>query len=165
MSKRGFTLIELIVVIVLLGFITIKARPQLDNLPQTRAYFAIRKVQSDVRYAQLLAMETNARTRVVFDAAADSYQLDRETSPSVWTGVSNPSTKGTYSVTLNSGDYSGVDITGAAINATSTVIFNVNGAPFDGSGNALTEPSQIELNSKYQLRFRVETGKVDIVTL
>lgn len=165
MANRGFTLIELIIVIILIGFIAVMVGPQLTNVPQTKAQYAVRKLQSDVRYAQLLAMETSARTRVVFDTSSDVYQLERESSPGTWTSVTNPSTKSAYTVTFNSGDYAGVDITGAVFNSGSTVIFNTYGAPLDSSGAVLVEPSQVELNSKYQLRFRAETGKVDIVTL
>ena len=157
-------MIELITVMIIIGIVASVSVPKLQNLPNTRAQFAIRKLRSDVRYAQLLAMESQARTRVVFDTAADTYELQRESAPNTWVAVTDPASKGNYSVTFNAGDYAGVDITSAVFNAASTVIFNTFGAPFDGSGNVLVEPSQVVLNSgAYQLRFRAQTGKVDIV--
>ena len=165
MTKRGFSLIELVMVMVIIGALVMTAGPQLSNMPTGKAQFAVRQMQSDVRYAQLLAMETETRTRVVFSASTDSYQMERESSPGTWVSVTNPSTKSAYTVTFNSGDYSAVDITTVSLGGASTVIFNSYGAPFNASSAALTDSSYVELNSKYQLRFRSDTGKVDIVTL
>ncbi len=160
--KKGFTLIELIVVLSVIGFVTAMAAPALQNLPNTRAVYAIRKLRSDVRYIQLLAIHSQTRTRVVFDTGADTYSLERETSPGTWAVVTNPATTASYQETFNAGDYEGVDLTAAVFNATSSVIFNTLGAPFDGGGTAITEPAYAELNVLYRLNFRADTGKVDI---
>lgn len=161
----GFTLVELLIVIVAFGILAVVAAPQLSNLPVTKAQFAVHQMQSDVRYAQLLAIQTQKRTRVVFNGGGNSYELQIETSPSSWVAVANPSTKANYDVLFNSGAYQGVAITTTSLNSGSSVIFDSYGAPFNASEASLSEPAFVELNSKYQLRFRAETGKVDIVTL
>lgn len=165
MPNRAFTLIELVIAMVVIGLVVVIAGPQMNNLPKSKAQFAVRKMQSDVRYAQLLAMETSARTRVSFNTSTDIYQLERESSPGTWVSVTNPATKSAYNVTLNTGDYAGVDITAASLDGNSTVIFNSYGAPFNAAETSLSDASYAELNAKYQLRFRAETGKADIVTL
>lgn len=164
---KGLTVIELVMVLVVISILLVLAAPGLENLPLTRAQFAAYKMRSDVRYAQLLALASQLRTRVVFNASANSYALEQENSPGSWGAVRDPASQGSYAVTLNTGDYEGVDITAASINGTDTVIFDpaAVGAPYDGTGTALAEPSQVELNAAYQLRFRAATGKVDIVTL
>ena len=163
--QKGFTLIELIMVMVMIGILVVVASTRLQNLPNTRAQFAMRKMQSDVRYAQILAMESQKRTRVVFSTGSDTYDLQYETTPSNWSAITHPATKSNFSVQLNTGDFSGVDITQASLNSGSSVTFDSYGAPFNSSDTALTEPAYVELNAAYQLRFRAETGKVDIVTL
>ena len=152
-------------VMVLIGLVALISVPRLENLPNTRAQFAAYRLQSDLRYAQLLAIESQARVRSVFDTSASTYQLERETTPGVWTSVVNPATRQNFTGTLNSGDFAGVTFSQASINGTSTVIFDSLGSPFDASGNALTEPSQVDLNSKFRLRFRLATGKIDILAL
>ena len=164
-NSSGFTLIELIMVMAIAGILWVTASPRLDDLPETRARYAIRRVQSDVRYAQLLAMESQSRTRVVFDTGTETYNLQIETSPGTWAAMTNPATKENYTVTFNTGDFTGVDVTKADFNGNTTVIFDSLGIPFDGSGQPLVEPAEVELNALYQLRFRAPTGKVDIVTL
>ena len=164
-SKRGFTVIELIMVIVVITLVAFVASPLVENLPNTRAYYAVHKMRSDLRYAQELAIVSQARTRVVFDASIDRYQIERETSPNLWVAATDPATKGNYQVDFNTGDYQGVDITVANLNGTTTVIFDSYGAPFDGNGVALPEPAYVDLNSKYRLNFRSQTGKADLTIL
>ncbi len=164
-ALRGFTLVELIIVLTTVSIIAALVGIRFENLPQTRAYFAVRKMRSDARYAQLLALNTQKRTRIVFDAGTDQYQLEMESSPGVWINAADPATKGNYQVALNSGDFAGADITQTVFNSTSTVIFDAFGSPFDGLGNTLNEPAFAELNAKYRLQIRAHTGKADIVTL
>lgn len=166
MRTRGFTVIELLMVIVILGILSVVAVSRFENLPGTRAQFALEKVRSDVRYAQMLAIQTQRRTRFSGNVAADTYALEIETAPNVWNAVTHPVDKNVFSVTLNTGDYAGVDITDTAdgqFPGTSlTVIFDAYGAPFWGDGAPLTEPAFLELNNQYRIHFRAETGKVDL---
>lgn len=141
------------------------AVPRLENSPQTRAYHAVRQMRSDVRYAQLLAMQTQVRTRVSFDVALESYLIQRETGPGSWASVLHPSTKEDYQIDFNTGNYQGADITAAVLNAGTSVIFNDYGEPFDDGSAPLNQPAYVELNAKYRLNIRPQTGKTDIVEL
>lgn len=152
-------------VMLVISIAGVMVAPQLTNIAVSKAQFAIDQVLSDVRYAQMLAIETQLRTRVVFNAGTDSYAVQIETSPATWVAATSPFTKGSFTVTLNAEDYSGVDITTVSLNSASTVIFNSYGAPFNAAEIALTEPAFVELNSKYQMHFRAETGKTDLVVL
>ena len=166
MSRRhGFTLIELILVLAIVGLLAFVASPRLENLPTTRAYFALRQLQSDVRYAQLLAIESQKRLRIVFDIPANQYRVEKEDPAGVWSSAVHPATKGNYTVQFGADNYAGVQITAAVFDGNSTVIFDSYGAPFDAANAALTEPAYLDLNSKYRLNFHAQTGKVEQVTL
>lgn len=164
--SRGFTLIELIMVIVIISTVSIVAIPRFNSFPQNRAYAAVHKVLADVRFAQLYAIQTQSRTRVVFDGANESYQLDRETSPGTWVTMNDPVSGSNYQVNLDSGIYQDVLISQVNLNSgNNRVVFDSYGSPFRGTGVALTAPAFIELNSQYQLQIESETGKSALVIL
>jgi len=174
---RGFTLIELIALMVILGLMAIVAVPQIFSPPTIRAHYVVRKMQSDIRYAQLLAMQrqepvlplsSTPRIRVVFNLtnppSSNGYQLEQEVGIT-WILLTHPATRSDYVVNLNTGDYQGVSITTISLNAGNAVIFDSYGRPFIGSGSPLTEPAYVDVNGKYRLNFRAQTGKVDITNL
>ena len=173
-AARGFTLIELIMVIVILASLAVVASPFLQNIPNIRAQMAAFKLRSDIRYAQLLAIQSSVRSRVVFNSGTHSYQLERDNGSGTFIAVMNPATRQNYTVTLNSGDFQGVtfsvvQLASPAAGNPNIVVFDALGAPsyinLTGSFVPLQEPASVELNSLFRLRFRALTGKVDIVNL
>ena len=65
----GFTLIELVMIISVLAVIAVVVAPKLGNLVGVKASATARRLQSDLSYAQNLAMTSNRRHRVVFPSA------------------------------------------------------------------------------------------------
>ncbi len=70
----GFTLIELVMVIVLVTLVAVMAAPRLANIVGIKASATARKLQADISYTQNLTMTTNRRHRVVFPSAT-SYEV------------------------------------------------------------------------------------------
>jgi len=141
--------------------LVVMANPTLPNFPQTKAHYTIQKIQSDIRYAQLLAIETQLRTRFIGIVASDLYAFQIETAPNVWNWVTHPGNKNNFIVTLNAGEYQGVDITDAQDEVSAgliVVMFDRFGAPYWANDTALTSPAYLELNHQYRLYFRPETG-------
>src|SRR3990172_4580077 len=68
-DARGFTVIELVLVIVVVAIIALAAAPRLASITGLKASATARRLQSDLTYTQNLAMTTNRRHRVVFPAA------------------------------------------------------------------------------------------------
>ena len=58
MNRKGFTLIELIMVIVLIGIIAVYAAPRLSSVTDTKAGAFVDKLRADIRYAQSQAVST-----------------------------------------------------------------------------------------------------------
>ena len=69
MNRKGFTFIELVMVIVLIGIIAVYAAPRLSNVTDTKAGAFVDKLRADIRYAQNLAMTGNQRYRVYFNGS------------------------------------------------------------------------------------------------
>ena len=72
-QKAGFTVIELIMTLTVIGILAVIAVARMPDIIPIRLSMAARKVQSDIRYAQSLAMTTQRWTRIVFSAAGDNY--------------------------------------------------------------------------------------------
>jgi MSHA pilin protein MshC len=116
MKCTGFTLIELVMVIVLIGIIAIVVVPKLPDIASTKAGAFIDKLRADIRFAQNLAMTRNLRSRVYFNgtggAPASGYAVVSSTT-STCTAFTNPFVGGPLTVALGAGDYANISITPA----------------------------------------------------
>jgi prepilin-type N-terminal cleavage/methylation domain-containing protein len=96
--ERGFTLIEAVIVIVLIALVAVMVAPRLPNLVGMKASATARKLQSDLAYAQGLAMRTNVRHRLVF-LSTTTYEI-RDASGVLAT---NPDGETGFSIATSSG--------------------------------------------------------------
>jgi len=142
MNRAGFTLIELVMVIVLLGILAVYAAPKLGSISTVKASAFADKLRADIRYAQTLAMSSGMRYRIYVNTApspASGYAVVNDSNADGWgtTGAGeyakDPSGSGNLSVTLNTGDYTGITISPAA-----TIEFDSLGKPTLGGGTVLT---------------------------
>ncbi|HEY2069248.1 MAG TPA: type II secretion system protein [Rhizomicrobium sp.] len=75
-SKAGYTLMEMLVVLTILGFVSAAALPMLSaSRPGLRAKAAARAVASDFGAARQEAILKGEEARVTFDPASSSYAL------------------------------------------------------------------------------------------
>jgi prepilin-type N-terminal cleavage/methylation domain-containing protein len=114
---RGFTLVEIIMVIILVGIVAVSVVPKLLDTSAFSRKGAIAMVMADIRYGQELAMSSGDIKAVEFDSTW--------TSPKPYYKVET-STDGTMrTVYLPSG---------ATIDTTVTFTFNALGEPFTNNG-------------------------------
>jgi prepilin-type N-terminal cleavage/methylation domain-containing protein len=73
-GQRGFTLIELILILVVMAILAVAAIPYLEDTIGMKASATARRLQSDIAYTQELAMTRNQRYRLVFPLAT-SYEV------------------------------------------------------------------------------------------
>jgi MSHA pilin protein MshC len=119
MNSKGFTLIELVMILVLIGIMAVFAAPRLGTITATNAGAFADKLRTDIRYAQNLAMTRNSRARVYFNGTGTApnpgYAVVVDTSASrdcsSFTAAVDPVGSGNLSITLNSGSYTGITIT------------------------------------------------------
>lgn len=69
----GFSLFELVLVLVVVGVLAVYAMPRLADAPEVSLSAASARLAANIRYAQSLAMSRGQRHRVAFTAT--SYQI------------------------------------------------------------------------------------------
>lgn len=100
--RRGFTLVEILAVVAILGIAAAVILPQIGNRDDLRAISTAREVMADLSYAQSQAVSTQKAQYVRFDTTSNRYDLLKQISPSdVY--MTHPVNGGTFSVPLGAG--------------------------------------------------------------
>jgi prepilin-type N-terminal cleavage/methylation domain-containing protein len=153
MNHKGFTLIELVIVIVLIVIIAVYVAPRLGDVTAMKAGAFADKLRADIRYAQNLAMTQNQRVRVTF--AANSYSITIAGNP-----IADPASGRNYPVALGAGDYTGISITTPTGFSGDYVEFNSLGVPYD-SGGALAADKSVTVTGGQTVLVTAQTGAVN----
>lgn len=139
--KKGFSLVELIIVMLIAAIMAVVAITQAPSIKGVRLIQAADKVKSDIRYAQSFAISSQQRTRLAFDTAASSYTVYREQSAGNWVILADPLTRGNFTVDLNQNQFKGVTISSVNfVSANYHLVFSGAGLPFgyNPSGGLVT---------------------------
>ncbi|MDD5291855.1 MAG: type II secretion system protein [Candidatus Omnitrophica bacterium] len=174
-NNKGFTIIELVIVFLVIGIIAAVSVAQMPDMEGMRISKAAQKIQSDIRFAQRLAMQLQRRTAVLFSAAGDNYSIYIENTYqandwNVNVKAKNPLTQEDFDVQLNSEEFSGVIISEVLFNAADyALVFDRNGDPYamdfinPATIGVLSGVGRIVLNTdrKYIL-VQSATGRVNV---
>lgn len=173
--SNGFTLVEILVVVVILGIVSTLVIPQLSSASDLRAAAAARVVLADLTYAQNCAITSQKTHFVKFTTGteADTYSLLDQMSPSS-NVLSHPVTQMPFTQSLGRGATGamanarlGTITIGLSASPTPTLAFDSLGTPYayttvDGL-TALSDPATVEVVcSGYAIRINVEpyTGEL-----
>lgn len=163
---KGFTLIELVVVLVILALISIITFSSITPLDSIRLNLAGQQIQSDIRYAQSLAVSIQRPVRISFSSGSDNYTVSFESTPGsgVWTTAKKYLSQDNFTVQLKSGTFAGIDITSVSFNGAETpLVFNKWGNPCAGNvSTPLTSTGRVRLNNALDILVGVATGRVII---
>jgi prepilin-type N-terminal cleavage/methylation domain-containing protein len=130
----GFTLVEILIVVVILSIAAAIAIPMLSNAASLQLDSAADLLAGDLEYARSMAITRQKIYTIEFDDAGNSYQLKNDTG----TVIEHPVNIGSqYTVVFGSGRYDKVDMTDADFDGTNLLKFDYLGSPYGGSGNPL----------------------------
>lgn len=164
-AAGGFTLIELVAVIVLVGIMSVVAIPSFNAHDANRQAAAAAQVLQELHYARQVAVGTGLRTWVVFDGAAETVSLLQEnrTTPGLTNAaaMTDPMDGDAHVLTLNASPYSGATIDAVNIAGDTRVGFDFLGRPLDpGTENVLATNGSVSLSGGHTIVIVARTGHV-----
>ena len=132
----GFTLVELVIVIVILGVLAVVVLPRIGEGSFRSAAFA-EQVATAFRFAQRLAMASGCEVQVDVSAATHSYAVRRRSDGTDTScGTSGPFTLAVPNPG-GSGAFAGTATAGVTVTQGLVITFNGQGLPSPNGGTAV----------------------------
>jgi len=152
--RTGFTFVELLVVIVILGIVAALVVPRMAQSDEFAAQGAARMVVADLLYAQNNAIAEQAERKITFDTANQRYTITDAADnalPAPWLG-------GQYEVRLgDSSQFPGVRLQAADFGGDPHVTFDELGTPSAGGTINLAADA-----AGYRIQVTAFTGRVTV---
>jgi prepilin-type N-terminal cleavage/methylation domain-containing protein len=140
----GFSLIELVIVITILGILAWVALPKITATGEIKLDAAARRVAGDLRYAQNRSIGTRVVHGILFEPALARYTVF---APTIATPLIDPADRGrplrvdfTRKV-----EFQGVAIAAATFGSTRGITFDFFGVPRDSAGADLAATGRVIL--------------------
>ncbi len=154
-GANGFTMTELIVVIILLGVASAVAIPQFSSNSQQYAQAAARVISQDIQYAQDLATTSQSPVTLALDSEGSGYSLKN----SVGTILTHPITHKPYTVSFQ--DDAGISslTINHSFGTPGAIVFDAFGSP-NASGTFTI--SHASLPSNVVVTLHEATGSVTV---
>jgi len=131
-QTRGFTLVEIILVVVILGIVAYLAMPMVSNAADIQVRAAANRIAADIDYTKSMAITNQQSYSVVFSPTGESYEI-RLTSTN--TVIDHPVNPGSFVVDFsNEGSLARVDLVDADFDSDSghAITFDYLGSPYSG---------------------------------
>ncbi|MBF0511283.1 MAG: prepilin-type N-terminal cleavage/methylation domain-containing protein [Candidatus Omnitrophica bacterium] len=164
--KKGFSIVELMMVMIIVAIIGFLVPSPISYLSQVREAAAARALKADIRYAQNFALTTQQRTWVSFSTTDGTYSLYYKNAQGNWTLMTNPSTQGNYTVNLSTGNFAGVVLSQVNFNGVgNNLSFDDIGDPYScnstcASMTLLTAQGSVSFAGGTTVTVEANTGKV-----
>lgn len=162
-GERGFTLVELVLVIVVVVILAGAVNIGINGISSARLSGAARRLTSDLRFAQQAAITKRIRHGIIFTTNSYTvFENDDATDP-----ARNPQGGGNFIVDFTTGEFAGVTVSLTDLND-DVVRFDPAGRPLEGNlpnpVTALTIPRTVTLSyngNSQNVTIVQETGKVN----
>ena len=131
----GFTLVELLIVVVIITIAALTAIPMMSSAASMQIRSAANMLAADLEYAKSMAISRGQNFSVVFDKNTESYRIEDQSG----TVIPHPVKKGfPYEINFSKdGRLDKVDIVDVDFDSTSEVKFDYLGSPYNGSNSPL----------------------------
>jgi prepilin-type N-terminal cleavage/methylation domain-containing protein len=138
-QRSGFTLVEILAVVVILGIASAIVIPQMGTRDDMRAASAARTLVADLIYAQNMAISTGKKVYVKFDVTNNNYTLLSTAASGGDVAMINPITQTTYTQQFGAtgSGWQGMTISSASFNGATasyaslyTIAFDEIGSPY-----------------------------------
>ena len=161
-SANGFTIIELMMVVVIMGIVALLAIPMISSGSDFQLRAAANIIAADLEYAKSLAITNQENYSIIFDASNESYEM-HDSGGSI---VDDP-VRGSGGIAVdfaNDSRFRQVDMQTVSFDTTDTVTYDYLGAPYNGSSNPLSSSAIVLEAGAQTMTIRVEpvTGYVTI---
>jgi prepilin-type N-terminal cleavage/methylation domain-containing protein len=134
--KNGFTLIEVIIVIVILSITAMTAIPMFSSGANMQIRSAANMIAADLEYARSMAISRGQNYKVVFDETAESYSITDNAGTVIDHPIKGVGVDYTFNFT-NDSRLSKVEIVSTTFSS-DTIAFNSIGSPDNGGSISLS---------------------------
>jgi len=170
---RGYTLVEVLIVVVILGISGAVVAPSLGSAGVLRVQSAVRMMVSDITYAQMDALGYQEQRAIVFDIDNNQYTLVQVTDSIIDVDADalydpkGPNQR--YRVNFNDEVFGGAIIESAAFDGNAILIFDEIGGPVSAPGTSnLSDGGAIVIagpSSRWRINIAAFTGRVTVTRL
>lgn len=169
--QRGYTLVEVLVTVTILGIMGVLVIPSLDQTGILKTHAAVRTVISDLTYAQSDALAYQEGRAILFDEDDNSYTLigvvgstiDPDTDALF--NARGPNQR--YVVSLDDSRYGGAHFENIDFNNGSLLVFDELGGPVAApSSTELSTGGSVDIvggdGTRYRLTVSAFTGRIRV---
>ncbi len=170
---HGYTLIEVLVVVTILGIAGATVAPSLSQAGALKIQAAVRMVVSDITFAQMDALGYQEQRAIVFDVENNKYTLVQVNGTSIdvdTDALYDPKGPGQrYVIDLNKEVYGGTIIESVDFDDDNVLIYDEMGGPVAAPGTStLSDGGAIVLAgplSTYRINIAAFTGRVTVTRI
>lgn len=158
----GFTLPEMIVVMIITAILAVTAAPSILNLGTSRCSAAARQLVRDLTFARQRSIATGTRHWIVFNTSTQTWSILAENPASPGragaTALTDLATGSAFAQRLNFDAFLGVSMTSVNIGSGSEVGFDWRGKPLNSSEADLASDGTVSLTGSSTVTINANTG-------